>query len=361
MDRFRPALDLALEQFLASAEWPERERFRRRLVQRRLDQLSLDQLLRDMPSSNWHSRQVPPDRVVLSLQVLQGMPQAAHLLDVCVAIIQRAYALYVSEEEDDPVLRSDDPLFTAASQGDSRLLLCAREVLTHHPPDPLGGGTSGTGSAEWTRTLNEAAMPTFKDITTIGEYLAVQERIISDDPYRRARAWTPALPATRLSGLPAATAPSAASGNATALALFVIMPFSEPWSDSTYELIRQAVRQIDTPHGALRLYRADEIAEPGQITQQVKEAIGSAHVVIADITHVNPNVMWELGYADGLGKTIVILNQDTQSSPFDMVDRRQVAYNPSPTDQDQGNLTRHLIEALRTGHGLQYQAQADKG
>src|SRR5256885_2149674 len=78
VDRFRPALDLAWEQFLASAEGPDGERFRRKLVQRGLDQLSLDELLHDMPSSSWHSRQVPPDRVVLSLQVLQGMPQAAH-------------------------------------------------------------------------------------------------------------------------------------------------------------------------------------------------------------------------------------------------------------------------------------------
>jgi nucleoside 2-deoxyribosyltransferase len=133
------------------------------------------------------------------------------------------------------------------------------------------------------------------------------------------------------------------------------MPFNEPWSDGTYSLIRRAVRQIDAPEDALRLYRADEIAEPGQITQQVRDAIGSAHVVIADITHVNPNVMWELGYADGLGKTLVILNQDPGSSPFDMVDRRQVAYRTSPTDTDEENLTRHLIEALRAGYGLSYE------
>src|SRR5262249_39087160 len=191
-------------------------------------------------------------------------------------------------------------------------------------------------------------------------YLTAQERIISEDPYRRAKAWTPALPATRLPGPRAAPAPSHAAGGTPARAgLFVIMPFSEPWSDSTYALIGQAVRQIDAPPETLHLYRADEIAEPGQITQQIKEAIRSAHVVIADITHVNPNVMWELGYADGLGKTIVILNQDTQSSPFDMVDRRQVAYHPSLTGKDQENLTRHLIEALRTVHGLQYQARSD--
>ena len=181
--------------------------------------------------------------------------------------------------------------------------------------------------------------------------------IIRDDPYRRLRQWTPA---TQLPGLPAATVPPAASGNAAAGAdLFVIMPFSEPWSDGTYAFFRRAVGQIDAPDGALRLYRADEIAEPGQIRQQVKAAIDTAHVVIADITHVNPNVMWELGDADGLGKTFVILNQDPQTSPFDMVDRRQVAYNLSSADKDEQNLTRHLIEALRTGHGTEYQVRTN--
>jgi hypothetical protein len=357
VDRFRPALDLALGQFLTSAEWPERERFRRTLVQRGLDQLSLDEVLSSMPTSSWPARQLPPDRVVLSLQVLQDLQAALPLLKLCVAITQRAYVLYCSEDEDDPVLRSEDPLLQAASHGDSHLLLCAREILTQHPPGPLGGGTAGTDSTEWTRTLNEAAIPAFKDITTIDDYIAAQERIISDDPYRRASGWRPALPATHLPGLRATGPPPAVGDSTPAHAdLFVIMPFSEPWSDGTYALIRRAVRQIDAPEGALRLYRADEIAEPGQITQQVTDAIGSAHLVIADITHVNPNVMWELGYADGLGKTLVILNQNPGSSPFDMVDRRQVAYNASPTEKDEESLTRHLIEALRAGCGVSYEA-----
>jgi hypothetical protein len=92
VDSFRPSLELALAEFLDLAQWPERERFCRRLVQHGLDQLSLNELLRDMPRSSRAARQIPPDRVVLSLQVLRELPEAADLLDVCVAVIQRAYA-----------------------------------------------------------------------------------------------------------------------------------------------------------------------------------------------------------------------------------------------------------------------------
>jgi hypothetical protein len=102
VDRFRSALLLALEEFLESAKWPERERFRRKLVQRDLDHLSLDELFRDMPKSHWESRQFPPDRIVLSLQVLKELPEAQALLGVCVAIVQRAYALYRSGGQTTP-------------------------------------------------------------------------------------------------------------------------------------------------------------------------------------------------------------------------------------------------------------------
>ena len=106
--------------------------------------------------------------------------------------------------------------------------------------------------------------------------------------------------------------------------LFVIMPFTEPWSDGVHSFIRRVAALLGASHGQLYLYRADEIAVPGRITDQIREALASADVVIADITGLNPNVMWELGCADGLGKTSVILNQNPGSSPFDLGDRRKL-------------------------------------
>ena len=342
--KFRPAAELAFEEFLKSAQWPERERFRRRLVQRQLGDLSLDEMLREMPRSPWEQQMIVPDRIVLSLQALQELAEAEALLGTCMEIVRRAYELYSSETDENPELRSDDPVLLSAAGNDAHLLLCAREVLSQHWPNPLGGGTAGTASTEWTRLLNEPAMPFFRHVATVDEYLAAEERIIADGRmvYGKVPSLANLMPSAAGVRPPHTSSPTA---SVTSGDFFVVMPFTESWSEGTYAFIRRAFERLDISAEQGRLYRADEIAAPGQISDQIKKAIETAHVVIADITGVNPNVMWELGYADGQNKAIVILNQDTASSPFDVRDRRQVVYHLSPTPADEELLVRHLEEA----------------
>jgi hypothetical protein len=212
----------------------------------------------------------------------------------------------------------------------------------------LGGGGSGTDDTDWQRLLNDAAMPAFKDVETLDDYLAAQAAIIADSRQRFPRPTAPPI-SSPLAGLAPRMGLAVPARARAATGIFVLMPFSESWSDGTYSFIRRAVGKLDPPTEEGSLYRADDIADPGQITTQIKQAILTADVVIADITGVNPNVMWELGYADGRQKAIVILNQKPGTSPFDMVDRRQVAYEMPPTEADEANLVRHLEAALRAG------------
>lgn len=44
------------------------------------------------------------------------------------------------------------------------------------------------------------------------------------------------------------------------------------------------------------------------------EEIQAADVIVADITGLNGNVMWELGYAHAYGKPAIILNQDVAAT-----------------------------------------------
>lgn len=124
---------------------------------------------------------------------------------------------------------------------------------------------------------------------------------------------------------------------------FVVMPFVEPWSDQVYAYIGRAVDALD---GRLIATRADEIAKPGRITDQIIDAIGAADVVIADITGRNPNVFWELGFAHAVGRPCALLMQRGDSAPFDIYDHRRVDYETPPTAEDERRLTGLLRSTL---------------
>jgi nucleoside 2-deoxyribosyltransferase len=72
--------------------------------------------------------------------------------------------------------------------------------------------------------------------------------------------------------------------------------------------------------------RADKLAEPGRITLQIANELGSADVVIADLSDLNPNVMYELGARQGLGRPYVLMAEDGMSLPFDLLDFRTIFY-----------------------------------
>lgn len=129
--------------------------------------------------------------------------------------------------------------------------------------------------------------------------------------------------------------------------IFVVMPFSEPWSAGIYDFIRRAVRSLDLSDE--RVFRADDITAPGRIDQQIVDALRASDLVIGDITEVNPNVMWELGFAEASDTPIVILNQRIDESPFDLANSRQVVYRSVPTDDDEKKLAGHIGTALEMG------------
>jgi hypothetical protein len=140
--------------------------------------------------------------------------------------------------------------------------------------------------------------------------------------------------------------------------VFVLMPFGEVWSAAVYEML-QGVAKHTSNARAIRMERADDIAKPGHITLQIEDAIRKSGAIIADITSVvlddggrpypNPNVMWELGYAHACAKNIVIINQNPDQSPFDMLDLRQVKYSVPCSEYEIDSIVRHLDEALNMG------------
>lgn len=72
---------------------------------------------------------------------------------------------------------------------------------------------------------------------------------------------------------------------------------------------------------------AHRITTPGSINKQVISGIYEADLVIANLTHLNPNVMYELAFAHSVGKnTITIAESGTTKLPFDIATERTVFY-----------------------------------
>jgi hypothetical protein len=61
----------------------------------------------------------------------------------------------------------------------------------------------------------------------------------------------------------------------------------------------------------------------------ILDAVRTARIVIADLTHANPNVFYETGICHALGKDVILITQDSEV-PFDLRHIRHIRYSYTP-------------------------------
>jgi hypothetical protein len=133
-----------------------------------------------------------------------------------------------------------------------------------------------------------------------------------------------------------ASTESTAPSTGTTSRYFVVMPFA-PELDDVYHLgIRETIGELG---GACE--RADEIHSTGGILEKIYDSIRRADVIVAEVSHPNPNVFYEVGYAHALAKPVILITRDIRSSPFDLRGYNHIVYS-SIVD-----LRRRLGEMLR--------------
>jgi len=113
---------------------------------------------------------------------------------------------------------------------------------------------------------------------------------------------------------------------------FVISPIGQPGSDVREQadavfdyIIEPALKGME-----IEAVRADKLAEPGLVTDQMIGAILNYDLCIADLSGQNPNVFYELAIAQAAERPVVLLKLAGEIIPFDVKDYRLIEYDLKP-------------------------------
>lgn len=98
--------------------------------------------------------------------------------------------------------------------------------------------------------------------------------------------------------------------------VFVAMPIV---LDSSFDDVLDAIRETCTSCG-LTAERIDEAQSNERITDRILESIRRAEYVIVDLTASRPNVFYEAGYAQGIGKVPIYIARKGTNLEFDLKD-----------------------------------------
>lgn len=96
--------------------------------------------------------------------------------------------------------------------------------------------------------------------------------------------------------------------------VFVIMSFKEEFDD-LYAAYRAACKDF-----GFEAVRTDQVFSLERIIPRILDGIRRSAFVIADVTETSPNVFYEVGFAEGLGRPVIATAKEGTSLPFDIAD-----------------------------------------
>ncbi len=127
--------------------------------------------------------------------------------------------------------------------------------------------------------------------------------------------------------------------------VFVAMPFEESHSDDLWSILKS----VSTIRG-FNFHRADLREYQDQIVRDIMEELEKAEIVIADLTGMKPNILYEVGIAHTRCDAVILICQKGEELPFDLKPYHCLFYDLS-TPENRVDFTDRLgkkLSALRS-------------
>lgn len=93
--------------------------------------------------------------------------------------------------------------------------------------------------------------------------------------------------------------------------ILVFMPFADELSPVYEDHIKSVAVKLGRT-----IARADDFFTNDQIVNEIWTALVNTKLVIADCTQRNPNVFYEIGLAHAIGKSTILITQNSDDIPF---------------------------------------------
>ena len=120
--------------------------------------------------------------------------------------------------------------------------------------------------------------------------------------------------------------------------VFVVMPFSQPWSDDVFnEMFKPGIEDA-----GFLVSRGDSIVRVGDLSTNVWVSITQAGLIVAEVSVPNPNVYYEIGLADALGKPVFLFKQESATLPADFGGVHYYTYDPNDLTAGRRKLAEEL-------------------
>jgi len=121
--------------------------------------------------------------------------------------------------------------------------------------------------------------------------------------------------------------------------VFAIMSFKEAFRDvfASYCAVCQPTYDVE---------RTDASGTTERIIPRILDGIRGSAFVLADVTELSANVLYEIGFAQGLGKRVILTAREGTTLPFDLIDLPVIFWSGQEQLKDQ--LRERLASMNRT-------------
>jgi predicted Rossmann-fold nucleotide-binding protein len=211
----------------------------------------------------------------------------------------------------------------------------------------VGGGEGTYRAANWARIAKKPLLP-FTAFGGAASNVYAQELNEFDTKYA---GLVDRLEYEQLNSLKsdwhehAATIVSLAEKVAESRLVTVVMSYAErPDLVDAYDSFQQVVHELG--------YECERVSDknaPDRIVPEILARIERAAFVLVDLTDLRPNVFYELGYAEGLRKRVIVTAKEGTELPFDVKDVPTIFWESQKKLKD--DLTARIRSVVKTGIG----------